>query len=86
MTPRADQRHTDWRAELAAARAQLTPPPPRAAGLDRCSCGHLRAGHAGRYPSARTPAGRPTGQVEAWPDACSVMACGCEIFRGEADR
>lgn len=41
----------------------------------RCGCGHTRIAHAGD----------PNGRL-LYPDACSVMICGCELFRGEADR
>lgn len=69
------------------------PTPPT---TGRCQCGHVRAAHVGRavlYRDPEDPAADPalvldpTGRHwRAWPDACALMICRCEIFRGETDR
>lgn len=55
---------------------------------DRCGCGHTHAAHDGRTLASRDQLGRPlAAELDIrYPDACSIIVCGCEIFRGEADR
>lgn len=88
MTPRTDQAtRPNWRVEL---RPAVLAHADRATDYgrpdDRCGCGHTRAAHSGKAIAERDALGRPTAVWLSDPNACALMRCGCELFRGEEDR